>query len=492
MGPVNPIVKLTKYKKVTSMADISQLEDLPEERCSCGSVACLEPDEECYFTKDIDDTCVLDNTSFYVSVAEHKLADDSSSRNSAVAMDTNCAKIDVKSELAEEEDLSSLENFDGDVQSSSGPQQFRSGTLTRKSRRTSREQRSKEHMAQCADVKSAPVASGDKSDVVTIENTTETVPTLTMCVELKPDKSRNDVLIDSMDGKVSDKTTNNRQMCAYKYDTVQGRAFEATVKDFGGIGPRGGVRRHSVHSGYLTLPRMGFTLSDLKTQRKGEKSPPVSPGSGPILDLKNFNLEQSQNNVVKNTPPSRCVCSLASPLPNRPSTISYSFRFKNNVGRKRKSITSIENLFKSIRNLSAPTTIVLEEKDEASDKNIARVSVRNPAKMLKKQLSSSSMRSPNSGSSSTSSSCHSSPVPTPQLVRKSVVCHSVTSSATGSAESSLPLDLEEIIHVSEEFLCLSPSTTLTILKVREQQNHVDSCQFITNEVLQKNEKLNPF
>lgn len=439
MGPTNPIVKLTKYKKVASMADITKLPELSlsNQICCCGRVPCLDSSNgahECHLPMDIAPTS-----------AEVQHLD-----SLAQITEKSFPKIENSCELTGEDDVSSQEDME-----CSSPQQFRSGTLTRRSRRTSREQRYKEHIAQSVD--------HSILDLKTDCNSSSKNETGTQCTKMKTDdKSQHDILIDLIDDNIT--STVNKTLCLSSNKNeknVRGHTLDIPAKGFSGIGPRGGVRRHSIHSGYLTLPRMtglvGLTLPDLKTRRKGENSSPMSVGMAALLDLKIFKHESSSN-ICRHSQSSRCPGSPGTPLPNRPSTISYSSRFKNNIGRRRKSITSIENLFKSIRSISSPTPPVIEECEDISDP--PRAAVGNPSKIFKKQLSSPSLRSPNCEPSSSSSSCHSSPVPTPQLVRK---CISHTPSSPSFTEE--PLDLEEIIQVGEEFLRSSPSSTLAILKV---------------------------
>ena len=461
MGLVNANVKLTKYKKVLSISDMTHLEDLPEEKCGCCSIQCSDPCN-CGVITETTSTLVPSSSSIVNSVGNSEEIDSLtiSKPNSSEPMDDDCSSNE-------------------DSSSSSGSSAFRSGTLTRRSRRTSRELRSKEHMEQCikdgtltsqhcptsCELPSATVEEPGNSEIAKMKPCTDVISVTSSALNPAIDTSSNSSVV--IDGKMATSSTCDSFMVAVTTssgtDPCRGRTLSNdtanTIKGFVGIGPRSAIRRHSIHSGVMTLPKMtglvGLTLSDLKTRRKDFS--PLPSGMSALIDFKIFRNESQ--NVNTNAVATRDTVAPGTPMPNRPSTISYSSRFRNSIGRRRKSITSIENLFKTFRSISSPTPPVLEELDEP-DSTTSPTPSNNHNKVFIKQISSSSLKSQFSGSSSSSSSCHSSPMSTPLPERKSANTAQVMLAA-----EVVPLDLEEMIKISEEYLLNSPSTTLGFLKV---------------------------
>ena len=409
MAPVGT-VQLTNFKKISSMADVRRSEKEELEEVVEGGKENIEDDDD-YKGHDGDE---------------------------------------ISEDFNETDEASSEEKS----------QQFRSGTLTRRSRRTCRELRSREHMASEGSSETHTHASSE-----TFENEQEG------SYSLKVEQS----LPIQQNCDLKHENAISLPMKETDFSVVVSESKTLTIKSdsifSNGIGLRGGPRRHSIHihsGGYLTLPRMtglvGLTLPDLKTRRKGETLSPVSA----LLDLKIFKQDMSsKSSLVKNSSNSS-----QSPLPNRPSTVSYSFRFRNSINKRRKSIPTIETLFKSIRSLSSPTPVVEEVEEESptptlhQDEDRPKLAVGASArhKIFKKQISSSSLPSTYPTSSSNSSSCHSSPVATPQMGRK--YSSPLPLPSHHSPEEILePLNLEEVLLVGQEFLRLSPSAVLDILKV---------------------------
>lgn len=504
MGPMNPAVKLTKYKKVSSMADVTDI----DRKCECSSSSC-----DC---DQINDTNSSMEDLLSDPVSEQAPTLILCSRNIAEMEDISVKCDEDDEDMECDEDLptkSCAQNIAADEEANgsmdtensnmtdcpSSPQPFRSGTLTRRSRRTCREQRLREHMAQTGggqDDNTKNSSRDNVNDVIDVpENATassseSSTPSSTPEV---PQRSTHEMLLDVIDGKMSAASlpSQARLTPGRAKDCVKGGTIDSGVKggtlDFGplkglcsigGIGPRGGIRRHSVHSGYLTLPRMtgfvGLTLPDLKTRRKSESSP-VTGGVSALLDLKFFKSDSSNQRASPNasrlssSPPSP-----GTPMLGRPMTISYSSKFRNSIGRRRKSITSIENLFRSIRGFSSPTpAAVLEEAEEPEAAGSSSSAIINPNRTYKKQISFSSLPATFSEGSSASSSCHSSPVPTPKLNRKS----SSDNTAQNKIEITLvreevlvPFNFEEILQISETHVGCNRNSTLAMLKVSPSLN----------------------
>ena len=226
-------------------------------------------------------------------------------------------------------------------------------------------------------------------------------------------------------------------------------------------------------NGYVTLPRMtglvGMTLSDLKTKRKGDSHPTAVSA---LLDLRFFKQDLMINPSAKfaryreRIDPMQPVqssysCRLKNSINRRRRSIPA-------IETIFKSIRSLSSPGPSERleELNEPKVGETDRVDEKYDRVKPKVEesdktdhvdengeqvkpkVVNPHKVLMKQASSISLPAPVIDSITTS----------PPVLRK-------TSSISSEEDTTPLLDLEELIQAGQEILRLSPSAVLNLIKV---------------------------